>query len=102
MSLQRTSGFLMANLGAEVSRILAAKDRGNTALVRESIDRALKILTEILEIPNMKPRQAEIETLRDVITDVTRPNPIYRVSRKNLSSYFIPFASAVMVRGRQV
>lgn len=97
MSTQRTSAFLMANLGAEVSRILSAKDRNNEIQIRESFDRALKILKEIMTIPDMKTRAVEITSLSNLITDLVKPNPSLHISRKNISSYFIPFTIRAMV-----
>ncbi len=96
MNTQRTSAFLMANLGSEVSRILSAKDRGNEAQISASLERALKILTEILTLPDMKKRSDEIKALSDLIQDMTSLTPILHVSRKNISSYFIPFATRIV------
>jgi len=96
MNTQRTSAFLMANLGSEVSRILSAKEHGNEVQIRSSFERATRILTEILTLPDMKTRSVEIQALSDLISDITSPKPILQVSRKNISAYFIPFATRVM------
>lgn len=86
----------MANLGAEVSRILSAKDRKDEIQVRKCLERALKILKEIMTMPEMKERVIEINSLSNLISDMSSPNPVLHVSRKNISSYFIPFALRVM------
>ena len=96
MNTQRTSVFLMANLGSEVSRILSAKDRNNNLQVRESLERALNILKEIMTISDMKTRIVEMNTLSDLINEMAKPKPIFHVSRKNISSYFIPFVLKAM------
>ncbi len=86
----------MANLGAEVSRILSAKDRHDEIQVRECFERSLNILKEIMTISDMKGRVTEINSLSNLISDIVSPNPVLHVSRKNISSYFIPFSLRVM------
>ncbi len=96
MNTQRTSTFLMANLGAEVSRIFSAKDNHDEIQMRDCLERAQKILKEIMTIPDMKTRVVEMDTLSDVLTDTTRSNQIFNIQRKNLTSYFTPFMLKVM------
>ncbi len=96
MNTQRTSVFLMANLGAEVSRIFSAKENKDEKRAKEGLERALKILREVMTISEMKTRASEINTLTDLISDIASPNPTLQVSRKNISSYFIPFATRMM------
>lgn len=96
MNTQRSSVFLMANLGAEVSRIISAKDHNNEVQIRDCFERALKILKQIITLPDMRTRLVEMNTLSELIQDMTTPNPIFHVSRKNISSYFTPFAIRAM------
>lgn len=86
----------MANLGAEVSRIFSARDRKDEVQVRECFERALKILKEIMTMSDMKERLVEINSLSNIISDLASPNPILHISRKNISSYFIPFSLKIM------
>jgi len=86
----------MANLGSEVSRILSAKEHGNEVQIRSGFERATKILTEIMTLPDMKTRSVEIQALSDLIIDMTSKKPMFQVSRKNISAYFIPFAIRIM------
>jgi len=46
MNTTRTSLFLMANLGSEVSQIFSAKAKGNTNLFSSAMERAKAILTQ--------------------------------------------------------
>lgn len=92
MNTQRTSSFLMANLGAEVSRIISAKNAENEKFAKECLLRAEKILKEVMTFPDMEKRSSEIETLLNVIREIVNPNPTIIVSQQNIISYFIPFA----------
>jgi hypothetical protein len=92
MNTERTSLFLMANLGAEVSRLLSAKEKNDTAETNESLARALKIIEKINAMSDMQTRLGEISLLRQVIVDIVEPKPILQASRKELTSYFEPFA----------
>ena len=96
MNTQRTSAFLMANLGAEVLRILSAKDHNNELQIRECFERASKILKQIMTLPDMKTRKVEMNALSLLLHDMTIPNPTIHVSRNNISSYFTHFAMRVM------
>lgn len=86
----------MANLGAEVSKILSAKKRNDKVLLAEYLKKASEILREIVILPEMKNRQAEMAKLAEVIQDMNNPKPVLTVSAKNLTSYFIPFALRLM------
>lgn len=86
----------MANLGAEVSRLFSAKENGNERQIRECLERAQKILKEIMTIPDMKTRIVEMNALSSIINDITSNNPKLQISRKNISAYFTPFALRIM------
>lgn len=89
MTNERTSLFLMANLGAEVSRLLAARERNDETSAKASLDRAESILNELTTLPDMHGRSEELVILRKTLTGKT-VTPLY------LKSYFIPFALRVM------
>jgi len=82
----------MANLGAEVSRLISSKEKNDEDLTNESLARALQIIEKICELPGMQKRIEEISLLRQSITDIARPNPVFKTSREQLASYFEPFA----------
>ena len=93
---QRTSAFLMANLGSEVSRMISAREKGQWEFVEKSYGRALKILNHINEFSEMKPRHAEIEILAEVLKEFSDKESHPAVRRADLESYFMPFATRVM------
>ena len=90
--IKRNSLFLMANLGSEVSKIITAKNRHDQVLLDAYLTQAEKIIKEIMTMPDMKSREAEIKTLSQVIEDISRPKPTLNISVKDITSYFIPFA----------
>ncbi len=93
---KRTSLFLMANLGAEVSRILSAKKNNDFILVKSALERASTILTQLYAVDDMQKRKEEIIILDEVIRDTAQEHSILHVSPAHLQSYFIPFATRLM------
>ena len=92
MNTKRTSLFLMANLGAEVSRIISLKEKHEDALAQEALSRANKIIIGIKALPDMKTRLQEINALSKVIENILEPNPTLHISTKHIKDYFIPFS----------
>ncbi len=88
----RTSLFLMANLGAEVSRIISAKEKGDTVLMQGAFERAGKMLSEIKTLPDMQSRKSEIEALSEAISSLAYPVSGLHIAPQNIKSYFTPFA----------
>ena len=95
MNTQRTPVFYMANLGAEVSRALSARETGDMQGVKEAVQRSLLIIEKILIFNEMKPRAPEIDILKNVLENLTNANFSSRES-ENLKSYFYPFASRLI------
>ena len=60
MNTARTSLFLMANLGAEVSRIISAQEQKDADTASTALARAENILDEITRLPDMQPRAQEL------------------------------------------
>ena len=98
MNTKRTSLFLMANLGAEVSRIISLKEKNEPVLAVEALARANKIISQIKELPDMKARLDEINTLSKVINNITESKPALSVPEKHIKSYFLPFSLRLMAR----
>lgn len=96
MNTKRTPLFLMANLGAEVSRIISFKERHENALAKEALLKANKIINEIKALPDMKTRLKEIDALSSVIKNILQNKPTLNVSIKHIKSYFAPFSSRLM------
>lgn len=90
--IERSSQFLMANLGSEVARLYASKDANNGERMAASSTRALHIVSELSAHPELQGRTGEIDILRDILTDAISTAPIYDVTRKDLEAYFMPFA----------
>lgn len=95
-SPERTSLFLMANLGAEVSRVISAKERGDNALMQGALERADLMLDEIKKSPDMQPRVSEIEMLSQAIHSLVHPVSELNIASRNIKSYFMPFAMRMM------
>ncbi|MBI5148041.1 MAG: hypothetical protein HZA37_02745 [Parcubacteria group bacterium] len=96
MNAARTSLFLMANLGAEVSRIIGAQERGDKDSANAALLRAEKILNEIARLPDMQTRAQELEALAKAVHSITADNSSRAVSPAHLKSYFIPFAERLL------
>lgn len=96
MNTTRTPLFLMANLGSEVSKIFSAKKKSDASLLDSARKKAQEIIFQIALFPEMRPRIPEIETLSFVISDISSQYPKLKISQKNLSSYFSPFAVRLM------
>ena len=86
----------MANLGAEVSRIISAKEKGDSVLVAGAQERAEQMLSEIRGLPDMQSRMAEIEMLGEVIRSLTDSVSELHITPQNIKSYFMPFAMRLM------
>jgi len=88
MNAERTSLFYMANLGAEVSRLCAAKgDAAESALTR-----CFDIIDKFLQIEVYPWREKEISILKEVIEDIAVNGNKFDVSEEDLEDYFLPFA----------
>jgi len=85
----------MANLWSETEKIFIGKENGDEAMTRSALERAVRIIEKI---KNSGDKSAEIEAgiLEDVLKDLGKPLSKYKVSRKELSSYFAPFALRTM------
>ncbi|MBI4086129.1 MAG: hypothetical protein HY433_02730 [Candidatus Liptonbacteria bacterium] len=96
MNTERTSLFLMANLGAEVSRIISLNEKNEDALAKDALSRANKIIMEIKTLPDMKTRLQEIDILAKVIENILEPGSALKISTKHIKSYFVPFSIRLM------
>lgn len=88
---QRTSKFLMANLGAEVERIFYWKEKKDSRMIAAAHERAKKITEQILACPDMPTRVLEIKILSDVINDLASESSKYNIFPIHLQNYFAPF-----------
>jgi len=96
MNTARTSLFLMANLGAEVARIISAQEQNNTDAASTALARAENILNEITRLPDMQPRRKELEALMGALHSLVASASSHAISTSHLKSYFTPFAVRLM------
>ena len=89
---ERTSLFLMANLGAEVSRLIVACQNHDESLTQAAIKRADTIIQQIENNQDIQPRIEEIKLLSQAIHSLTDPRKGLAINPQNLKSYFTPFA----------
>ena len=89
---KRSSTFLMANLGSEVTRLLLAREEKKEELIRGAYERSLRILDELESLEDMATRLDELKILRKVIDNLLTEDPEIKVSPTNLKEYFMPFA----------
>lgn len=92
MNKERTSLFLMANLGAEVSRIISAREQNDIDAMGAALERAEKILEQIKDMPEMKSREKELDMLEVALRSCTETNKQQSISTIHIKSYFTPFA----------
>ena len=92
MNTTRTPLFLIANLGAEVSRLVSFKEKGNEALADKAFGRAEHMIAEIKTCPEMKSRLQEITLLETAVADIANGETASNISASLLKSYFQPFA----------
>lgn len=95
--MERSSLFLMANLGSEVSRLLSFEEKGDVVEVEKSYQRSKRILEQIEDCPQMKSRHMEVAILGEVIEDLVTSKKKYSVYSEDLQNYFIPFATRLLM-----
>jgi hypothetical protein len=95
---ERSSTFLMANLGSEVSRICRAKDEKDMERLLGAFTRASKIIEEIKKKPDMEKRMEEISLLEKAVESIALGKHDLSISSSHLQSYFTPFAMRSMPR----
>ena len=95
-SPQRTTHFLIANLGAEMIRFFSLQKRKDTENAKLSAARALHIIDQIMQQKDIGNGKEEISMLKKIIEDSLLNSHIYNISESDLNSYFMPFASRVL------
>ena len=96
MNAERTTTFLMANLGSEIVRFFGLKKNGLTGMAKASAERALKIVDSLLNRPDVGGGKEEVKILKMIIEDALSDKPVCTVTEKELNSYFNPFALRVL------
>lgn len=86
----------LANIGSEVSRLVRARERGDTVAAERALERALELLDLTQARWRRAPRALELSRLRELICGIFLREREYEVSSNTLEAYFLPFA----LRGR--
>lgn len=82
----------MANIGSEVNRMTAAKERGDDSNLQQSTERALEILDLTINNNQKKSCLKELLRLRDVLADYGFNFFNFIVAKRELNDYFLLFA----------
>jgi hypothetical protein len=86
---ERTSLFLMCNLGIEIKRFFSY-DKKDIEMINMSANRSKKIISEIYQKLEMLNRSMELEKLIYIIDDRLTFNKL-TVDKGDIDSYFKPF-----------
>ena len=86
---ERTSLFLMCNLGIEIKRLFSYDDKEGD-MIKMSANRSRKIISEICLKPDMLNRQMELEKIIYIIDDRINLHRL-KVGKDDMDKYFKPF-----------
>lgn len=96
--MKRDSCFYMANLGSEMKRLYASREKGDKKEMETSYDRAMNIIEKALTLKELRGREGEFLMLKNLLQDlVSKKSEVY-IQERHLASYFTPFALRVMSR----
>ncbi|OGL86006.1 hypothetical protein A3I40_00545 [Candidatus Uhrbacteria bacterium RIFCSPLOWO2_02_FULL_48_12] len=84
--------FLLANVGAEVERMLNWLQKRDEEQVGRSLARALDLLDRALALNISPGARRELFRLHEVICGQVYNPTLYNVAPETLSKYFLPFA----------
>lgn len=90
MKTTRTSLFLMANLGSEMSQLFSYTESGKRDMAQYAAERAEKIITELLLHPDLRRRTGEVEMLQKIIRDTISHERHFAVKKFEIENYFLP------------
>lgn len=96
MKTERTTYFLMANLGSELIRFLALQKNKNSKDARTSADRAFHIMEQLMERKDIGNGKQEVAILKKLIDDSLSSSHLYNLNENDLNSYFMPFVSRAL------
>ena len=101
MNTLRTPLFLMANLGAEVSRFFNAIGKHDKESALLASERARKMVLQIEGFPQMESRKEEVEKIMMILDDCMKEEKNLKVSPHDLQNYFLPFATRFLKQAHQ-
>jgi stress response protein YsnF len=86
----------MANLGSEMMRLYKAIETHADERAQESRQRALSLIEELLSCLKKESQKEEVKILKEIIEDSAASVQQYRIKKKDLELYFIPFALRIV------
>ncbi len=86
----------MANLGSEFLRVVSAHEKNNREALLGAVKRCFGIIDALLAEPKSKSQKEEILILKKVLEDFGGEKRNYSIKRKEIESYFNPFARRIM------
>jgi len=98
MNTERTSLFLMANLGSEMARFFNFVGHDQKDMAPSSAQRAFHIIDQLMERNDLGGGRQEVIILRSIIQDALSAVPQYAVSEEEIDSYFLPFATRQLTK----
>ncbi len=93
---ERTTCFLIANLGSELIRFFALQRKKDTKNAKLSADRALFIIGQIMKQKDIGNGKQEMFIFKEIINDSLLNSHKYNINDSDLNSYFLPFASRTL------
>lgn len=98
MNRERSTLFLMANLGSEIVRCMHFREQKDDERARASAERAFAIIDSILIRDNAGAKQ-EAVILKSVVEDCMRAEPRLAVTVEEMNAYFVPLGARVLALG---
>lgn len=89
VNTERTSLFLMCNLGIEIKRLFSY-DKKDVDMIKMSADRSRKIISEIYQKSDMLNRYTELEKMIYLIDDKLNLHKL-NIDKNDIDLYFKPF-----------
>ena len=87
----------LANIGSEVERALAWREKNNPEYSRRALDRALELLWLTIDDPRHRRRLAELTRLREVLLDYFLGDNLFGSTDRSWRKYFFGFGHAAAV-----
>lgn len=84
----------LANIGSEVERALAWREKNNAEYSRRALDRALELLGLTIEDPRHRDRLVELTRLREALLDYFVGDNLFGSTERSWRRYFYAFGHA--------
>ncbi len=84
----------LANIGAEISRALSWKAKGDLAKSQSAMERGLELFSLTIADKRWQSRLKEITRMREVVCDYFYGDNQYQSTQESIDKYFLHFAIA--------